>query len=418
MFDIWQEIFSTIKKNRLRTFLTGFSVAWGIFMLIVLLGSGNGLKNGVMSNFGSRAKNSVSLWPGNTSIPYEGMQKGRRIKLERKDMNMLGRQYPNVANVTASLNQWDAMISYGKEYGNNTIRGIMPGYANVKNIEVKAADGRFINEADIREMRKVMVMHRKTADLLFKNETPLGKYVIANQVAYKIIGVYEDDNTEQSPDVFIPLSTAEHIYNTDKGYDEMNFTVDGLTTEKANDDFEKDLRAQLGELNRFAADDNRAIWMWNMGKNYIQTMGIFNGIDLFVWIIGIGTLIAGIVGVSNIMLITVKERTREFGIRKALGATPLSILKLIVLEAIVITGFFGYIGMVAGVGLTELINYGMSSMGGGGGGEEMSVFKNPTVDLSVVITATTVLILSGILAGYFPARKAVAIKPIEALRYE
>lgn len=416
MFDIWQEIFSTIRKNKLRTFLTGFSVAWGIFMLIILLGSGNGLKNGVMSNFGGRAKNSVNIWPGRTSIPYDGLQKGRRIKLEKKDMAMLSRKYANVSNVSANLNQWNATITYGQEYVNNTIRGATPGYAHVKNIEVKASDGRYINEADMREARKVMVIHRKTADLLFKKQNPLGEYVTTNNIAYQIVGIYEDENTEQTPDVFIPLSTAEHIYNTDNGYNEMAFTVDGLTTEKANDEFEKDLRTQLGALNRFSPEDNQAIPMWNLAKNYVQAMGIFNGIDLFVWIIGIGTLIAGIVGVSNIMLITVKERTREFGIRKALGATPLSILKLIILEAIVITGFFGYIGMIAGVGLTELLNYFISMNGESPDG--MSVFKNPTVDLKIVIMATIVLILAGILAGYFPAKKAVKIRPIEALRYE
>lgn len=418
MLDIWQEIFSTMKKNKLRTFLTGFSVAWGIFMLIILLGSGNGLKNGVTSNFSMRASNSVSMWPGFTSIPFEGMQKGRRIKFEKNDMEVLGRKYPDVSNISASLNQSDAVISYGKEYGNNTLRGIMPGYAKIKNVEVKAGNGRFINEADLRELRKVMVMHRKTADILFRQENPLGKYVIANQVAYKIIGIYEDDNTEQAPDVFIPLTTAEKIYNSDKGYNELAFTVDGLDTDKANDEFDKDLRAQMAAIHRYDPTDNRAVWMWNMAKDYVQTMGIFNGIDLFVWVIGIGTLIAGIVGVSNIMLITVKERTREFGIRKALGATPLSILKLIILEAIVITGFFGYVGMVAGVGVTELLNYVMNQMSEGGGSGDMTIFRNPTVDLSVVISATVVLILSGILAGYFPARKAVSIRPIEALRYE
>ena len=218
----------------------------------------------------------------------------------------------------------------------------------------------------------------------------------------------------QLPDVFIPLTTALRIYNPEDGFGQISFMVEDLVTQEANDEFDQNMRANMAVRHAFDVSDRRAMWVWNKLKNYMQTMGIFNGINLFVWVIGIGTLIAGVVGVSNIMLITVKERTKEFGIRKSLGATPFSILKLILLEALLITSFFGYIGMIAGVGLTELINSAISS----GGNNDMSVFKNPTVDISVVIAATMVLIISGLLAGYFPAKKAVSIKPIEALRYE
>lgn len=418
MFDIWQEIFSTIRKNKLRTFLTGFSVAWGIFMLILLLASGNGLKNGVMSNFGNQAKNSITLYPGYTSMPYQGMPKNRRTKFDQSDVEYLQREYPNISNFSATIERYGTIISFGKEYGSNGLCGVLPAFAQIENVEVKAGNGRFINDADIRDFRKVMVMHRKTADILFRSDDPLGKYVIADKVAYQVIGIYEDENMNQSPSVYIPLSTIQRIYNPEEGYGDFRFTIEDLKSEKENDVFEQEIRQSMGMKHMFDAQDNRALFIWNRLKDYVQAMGIFNGINLFVWIIGIGTLIAGIVGVSNIMLITVKERTREFGIRKSLGATPLSILKLVIFEAIVITGFFGYVGMVAGIGLTELINYVMLQSAQGGGAQEMSVFKNPTVELPVVLTATLILILAGILAGYFPARKAVSIKPIEALKYE
>lgn len=413
MFDIWREIFSTIKKNKLRTFLTGFSMAWGIFMLILLLGAGNGLKNGVSSNFGNSAKNSVRLWPGRTSLPYEGWQKGRQIKFDATDEAYLKREFPNISAYSSSIERWNSVISYGKEYGTNALMGISPDYRRIQNIEVKAGKGRFINEVDMREARKVIVIHQKTADGLFRGEEPLGKYVVVDKVAYQVIGVYEDENMNQLPEVLIPLTTAQRIYNPESGYDMIAFLVEDLKTNEANEEFDQSMRSRMAAKHSFDVKDRRAMWVWNKLKNYMQTMGIFNGINLFVWVIGIGTLIAGVVGVSNIMLITVKERTKEFGIRKSLGATPFSILKLILLEALLITGFFGYIGMVVGVGLTEMVNKVLEE-----GSSDMSVFKNPTVDISIVLAATFVLIVSGLLAGYFPAKKAVSIKPIEALRYE
>ncbi|MDL2330429.1 ABC transporter permease [Odoribacter sp. OttesenSCG-928-A06] len=413
MFDIWQEIFSTIRKNKLRTFLTGFSMAWGIFILIILLGAGNGLKNGVMQNFGHSAKNAVFMWPGQTSIPYKGLQKGRVVKLDDTDEVYLKREFPSIYGYSASLYVWGTQISYGKEYSKNTLGGVVPAHVEMEDVRVKPEEGRFINEYDVLQARKVIVLHRKTVASLFRDEPPLGKYVVVDKIAYQVIGIYEDENMEQLPTIYIPQTTARRIYNPSRGYDRVSFLLADHNTEAKHDAFEANLRAKMGAKHFFHAHDIKALWVWNKLRNYIQTLGIFNGITLFVWIIGIGTLIAGVVGVSNIMLITVKERTKEFGIRKALGASPFSILKLIVLEALMITAFFGYIGMVAGIGVTELANKILSENVG-----EMSSFVNPTVELSVVFTATFVLIISGVLAGYFPAKKAVKIKPIEALRYE
>lgn len=417
MFGIWEEIFATIRKNKLRTFLTGFSVSWGIFMLIILLGSGNGLKNAVLENFKGRARNSMKLWSGYTGMPYKGFPKGREVKFGKNDLPNLKREFSNIGAVSATVYQ-SVTLSYGKEYISSTLYGVAPELTDIEDINIRQGDGRFINDLDMHELRKVIVIHKTTARILFgERANPLGKYLIANKMPYKIIGIYNDDNTYQSPRAYIPLSTADKLYNPRWGYGDLSFTVEGLDTEQANMDFEKELRKRMGIFHNFDPSDIQAVYVWNRLEDYMQSIRIFNGISLFVWIIGIGTLIAGVVGVGNIMLISIKERTKEIGIRKTLGASPWSVLKLVVLEAIVITTLFGYIGMIAGVGATELANYFVNQNIIDSGGENM-MFRNPTVEVSIVFSATAVLIIAGVLAGYFPARKAVSIKPIEALRYE
>jgi putative ABC transport system permease protein len=268
---------------------------------------------------------------------------------------------------------------------------------------------------DQQEKRKVIVLEKSTVEVLFKHEDPIGKYINANNIPFQVIGVYEKVNPWGDVEAFIPFSTAQTIFNI-ANYHELTFEAKGLTTVEENEVFDKLLRSRFARLHSFDPKDNRALWIWNRMEQYLETMGIFGGINIFIWIIGIGTLIAGIVGVSNIMLISVKERTKEFGIRKAIGATPFSILRLVVMESLLITTLFGYVGLVVGVAVTETINYFMQQNASSDGG--FVIFKNPTVDMGIAISATFVLVIFGVLAGYFPARKAVKIKPIEALRYE
>lgn len=251
MFDIWQEIFSTIRKNKLRTFLTGFSMAWGIFMLILLLGAGNGLKNGVSVSFGNAAKNSVYIWPGQTSMPYKGLQKGRLIKFDETEKGYLKREFPFISYFSASIIHWNPVISYGKEYGNNTVRGVEPDFAEIDNVVVEAGNGRFINEVDMQQARKVIVIHKKTAKGLFREEAALGKYLVVDGVAYQVIGIYEGEDRDQLPDVYVPLSTAQRIYNPAEGYRNINFMVEGLSTTEENEAFDTELRAKLGQKHTF-----------------------------------------------------------------------------------------------------------------------------------------------------------------------
>ena len=416
MFDIntWQEILNTIRKNKPRTFLTGFSIAWGIFMLMILLGSGNGLKNGVTENFASESKNVISLWPGRTSIATEGFQKGRRIRFDEKDVNLLENQFDNTSTISPIV--WKSVrLSYKSDYVSYDLNGVMPYYNILESIQIYKGQGRFINEIDQQEKRKVIVLEKSIVETLFKHENPIGKYVNAGNIPFQVIGVYEKTNPWRNAETYIPFSTAQALYNFSNYYN-LSFEAKGLNTLEENMKYEKQLRSRFARLHSFDPKDNRALWIWNRMESYLETMKIFGGINLFIWIIGIGTLIAGIVGVSNIMLISVKERTREFGIRKAIGATPFSILRLVVMESILITTLFGYVGLVGGVAVTETINYFMQQNAGDGSG--MVIFKNPTVDMGIAVSATIVLIIFGVLAGYFPARKAVKIKPIEALRFE
>lgn len=414
-FDSLREIGATVNKNKLRTFLTGFSIAWGIFMLIVLLGAGNGLKNGITSNFSRRAKNAVSVGTGYVSMPYKGLPVDRQVKFDNKDYDLLRNKIPEIDYVSAQIER-RSTISYNREYGSWGMNGVYPDAAYISNIDMSTGAGRFINQIDMDQKRKVIVINTEMQQVLFKDADPLGKYVTADGVAYQVVGVYKDETGRTNVPSFVPFSTAQSLYGKGYNVDRLDFTVKGLTTMPENEAFIKRLREKLGALHRFDPEDKSAIWIWNSAEDAVQTESIFGAITMFIWVVGIASLIAGIVGVGNIMLITVKERTREFGIRKAIGANPYSILKLVLLESIIITTVFGYIGMVLGVGLTELISESLKMSGSGDGGP--TIFKDPTVDLGIVLAATFVLIVSGVFAGYVPAKKAVSISPIEAMRAE
>ena len=415
-FDSLREIGATINKNKLRTFLTGFSIAWGIFMLIVLLGAGNGLKNGITANFSSRAKNAVSVGTGYVSMPYKGLPVDRQVKFDNKDYDLLRNKIPEIDYVSAQIER-RSTISFEKEYGSWGMNGVYPDAAYISNIDMSTGRGRFINQIDMDQRRKVIVINTEMEQVLFKGEDALGKYVTSDGIAFQVVGVYKDETGRTNVPSYVPFSTAQSLYGKGYNVDRLDFTVKGLNTMPENEAFIKRLREKLGVLHNFDPEDKSAIWIWNTAEDAVQTEAIFGGITMFIWIVGIASLIAGIVGVGNIMLITVKERTREFGIRKAIGANPYSILKLVLLESIIITTSFGYIGMVFGVGLTELISEGMKMAPASADGGP-SIFKDPTVDLGIVLAATAVLIVSGVFAGYIPAKRAVSISPIEAMRSE
>lgn len=416
MFDTFQEIIGTIQRNKMRTALTGFAVAWGIFMLIVLLGAGNGLLNAMTQQSDNMAMNSMMTWPGWTSKPWRGLKAGREVKFTQKELEATRRLDDMVDQITAVLEQAGVTLSYNQDHVSIQLEGHYPKYIDMVDATIK--EGRFINEIDIRERRKVIVLHEKTVEMLFgkeKNREAIGKMVNASGLSYRIVGVYSRDG-EQQPPAYLPYTTLQLIYNKEDNMSSMAFTTKGVVNEANADEFEERFRRTIAATQQFDPDDRRAVWIWNRIKQYTQQQGAQSILRTAIWVIGIFTLLSGIVGVSNIMLITVRERTREFGIRKALGAKPFSILWLIIIESVTITTLFGYIGMVAGIGVTEWMNISMGEAVMDAGVFKTTVFVNPTVDLRIAIQATVTLIVAGTLAGLFPARKAALIRPIEALR--
>jgi len=414
--NVLQEIFASLKHNKLRTILTGLSVSWGIFILIVLLGAGNGLKNGVTSNFSSRSTNSVQIWPGTTSMPYNGLKTGRSLEFSGKEVNKIQETMTEPKDESGVIEK-NFVISFNDEYGNFQLKGVEPQYLEIFKLVFEPGNGRFINKMDMDATNKVIVLDKKIVDVLFKKEKPIGKYVKVGNVMFKVIGINTKKERWGDGTAYIPFSTAQMIYNPDRKFGTIAMTVTGLETEQANEDFNNRLKKNMSQSLDFDPNDTQALWIRNSQRDYLETMKIFGGITIFVSIIGIFTLIAGIVGVSNIMLVSVKERTREIGIRKAIGAPPGSILLSIIVESLLITGIFGYIGMICGVGLTEVVNF-ILEQSAAQSDSGMTVFKNPTVDLTYVFVSTAILIISGVIAGYMPARRAVKIKPIEAMREE
>lgn len=420
MRDIFIEILTTIKHNRLRTALTGFSVAWGIFILIVLLGAGNGLINATMGNSSRYLSTSMVVSGGATSKAYDGLGEGRDVQLNDKDFNITSEGFPNnVKSVGAELSQQGETLVNGSDYTTGiNLSGIYPNDVEINKRTMIC--GRFINELDLKERRKSIVISSDMAKELLP-QSPLslnGQIIRTTTLAFRVVGIYESQKNSMGNEAFIPFTTFRAIYNKGDKTGNIVFSFSNLNSEAENEAFESDYRARINRQHRAAPDDENAIWIWN---RFTQALSMNTATGLLrtaLWVIGILTLISGIVGVSNIMLITVRERTHEFGIRKAIGAKPWSILRLIIIESIVITTFFGYIGMVLGIAANLYMDATIGQETIDNGLFAIQMFTNPTVGIDVCVKATLLMIVAGTLAGMVPARKAAKIRPIEALRAE
>jgi len=410
MFDIdkWQEIFATISKNKLRTFLTGFSVAWGIFMLILLLGSGKGMENSVHVQFDKRAKNAIFLYPGQTSKPYKGNKTGRQIQYTNEDLDFIKE---STKGIEFSSGRYyisnNAIVAYKKEFAVMDLRAVHPEFIKIEKVDMTS--GRFFNTFDLQQFNKVAVISQKAKESLFKKSEALGNYITVSGVPFEVIGIYIPDNERErdAKTLYMPISTAQRVFSGFNRLHNISVTTGNSTPEQSKAIHEQ-IKNTMAKRHHYDPQDTQAIFSYSALEEYMQLLSLFAGIRLFIWIIGFGTIIAGIVGVSNIMVVVVRERTKEIGIRKAIGATPWSIISMILQESIFITALAGYIGMVLGIGILEIVSKNVKTQ----------FFVNPEADLSVAISATVLLILAGAVAGFIPARKAAAIKPIEALRDE
>ena len=423
--ELLNEIWQTARRNKLRTSLTGFAVAWGIFMLIVLLGAGNGLINANIKQSDRFLSSSMVVFGGWTSKPYQGLKEGRDIRLHESDMEITAKEFSqNVDEVGAQYNT-SATISLGQQYISTSISGVYPNHTKINKVEM--LHGRFINEIDVKESRKVLVVGNKQAKELLNSQftmhdaqlaSLIGQFVNVGTLAFKVVGIYKEQENGRS-DAVSSYTASKRIFgaNTDDA-GRIEFTFHGLPTEKTNEDFERDYRHRLNAEHQAHPEDEDAVWLWN---RFTQNLQMEQGIGIIrtaLWIVGLFTLLSGIVGVSNIMLITVKERTHEFGIRKAIGAKPWSILRLIIVESVIITTIFGYIGMLLGIFANEYMDATIGHETIDTGLFKATMFLDPTVGLDVCIEATMVMIIAGTIAGLIPAFKASRIRPIEALRAE
>lgn len=410
MFDVdtWQEIWDTIRANRMRAILTAFSVAWGIFMLIVLLGSGQGLSHGVAYQFRDDAVNSIWVRPGQTSTPYKGMSPGRRVQLTNEDHDEIEHGVRGVDHITARyMISGNLQVRYRGEAQSFDVRSVHPGHLYLE--KTIMTEGRFINPLDISEHRKVAVVGEKVAKALFHDDEAVGKEIEINGVAFKVVGRFTDEGAEgELEKIYLPISTAQRAFGGANRVNQIMMTT-GTAPLDETELMAKDVRRRIAERHAFSVDDPRALYVNNSNEDFARFMNLMGAIRLFVWVVGLGTILAGVVGVSNIMMISVRERTREIGVRRALGATPWSVVSLILKESILITSIAGYVGLVLGIGTLEIAGRFLPKDG---------FFIQPEVDLVVAVQATVLLIVAGALAGFFPARRAGALRPVEALRSE
>ena len=419
-FDGLRETLYTLRQNKLRSALTAFGVCWGVYMIIVLVGVGNGLQNGTFDSFGSLATNSVFVWTRNTTKPYQGFPRGRRFHFRNDDIVALRSAIPEIEHLAPR-----GRIRGGDQSANNVIHKdkkatvtIYGDYPAIRHIRLMTMQkGRFLNQRDIELKRKVAVIGYRAESLLFdKGEDPIAKYITIKGVSFQVVGVFrfttpnEKDEKEDAKAVFLPLTTFQQLFRLGDTVGYFSLTaVPGTSASMVKDK----LITVMARRHKVAPDDRRAFGHWNMEKEFIKVQNLFAGIRFLIWFVGLFTLMAGVIGVSNIMLITIKERTREIGIKRAVGATPAAIVRQVVAETVLLTSFSGYIGLVAGVFTLEMLNMAMDLLG-----VQAELFKNPAIDLSVALYALLALILSGAMAGLIPAQRAVRIRPVEALRYE
>ncbi|KQX12111.1 ABC transporter permease [Flavobacterium sp. Root420] len=414
MFNIerWQEIFEAISKNRLRTFLTGISVASGIFILVILLGAGKGLQNGIEKQFERDAAGIIEVWSGTTTKEYKGLNPGRQIQYRDADFNQSVQKFDDKLDMrAATYNFWGAPFSYGKESGSYQYRGVTPDYGGVENLNI--VQGRYVNSSDLANNEKVACIGMKIKTDLFKDKDALGKEIIINGINFKVVGVFTDPGGErEEARAYLPLTTVQRAFGGGDKISNLFFTM-----KKTNDydealaqskKFTQDLKNLLKSRNMVAPEDDGGVGVYNSVEDAKQFYDLNLYIRLFFWWVGICTIIAGVVGVSNIMLIIVKERTKEIGIRKALGASPFSIISMILHESIFITTIAGFSGLLASLLLLEFVGPMVQS----------EYFQHPEVDFSVALTTLALLVFAGALAGFFPAYRAAKIKPIVALRDE
>ncbi len=408
MFDVdkWQEILSVMRRNKLRTLLTALTVAWGIFLLVLLVGFGNGLQNGIIYTFRDDAINSLWIYRGKSSLPYKGMPVGRQIQFNNEDYDRIRETIDGVEHMTSRFYLYgEFTISYKNKHSSFDVRSCHPDHLHLENTLM--VSGRYLNDIDIKAKRKVAVVGTKVVAMLFGDENPLGKYINVNGIMYKVVGVFRDEGGPgEERKIYIPISTAQQAYGGGTKVHQIMMTVGDadLATSQA---IGEQIRLLLAEQHNFSPNDRRAVFVRNNLESFQRWNSIIDGVALFLQIIAMLTIFAGIISISNIMLITVKERTKEIGVRKAMGATPWSIVSMVLQESIVITALSGYIGMVAGVAAVELFKN-LFPAG--------DYFRNPYVDLEIAVIATLLMVSAGALAGLFPAIRAASIKPIEALR--
>jgi putative ABC transport system permease protein len=408
MIEAALELWDVLSRNKLRTLLTGLSVAWGVFILVVLLGAGNGLENGANWEFRDDAQNSIWIGGGKTSLPYAGRSPGRPVLFKNQDFLDLPRKVSGIEHLTGRYYLWgEFSVTYGSKRSSFNILGVHPEHRFLEKTQMTR--GRYIDHADHVERRKVAVIGSKVREILFGSRDPVGEYVNIRGLAYKVVGEFEDVGGENElRKIYVPISTAQLVYNQPEIIHQLIFSV-GDASVAESQAMADSARAMLAKNHGFAVEDRRALRMGNNLEQYTRITSVFRWIRMFIWVVGIGTLLAGIVGIGNIMLISVAERTKEIGIRKALGATPGSIIRMVLGEALVLTSVSGYVGLAAGVGVVELVASRFP---------EAPFFRSPSVSLSAAVSATLVIVVAGALAGFFPAYRAARVSPIVALRSE